>query len=330
MVDEVKSVDDHLTRLRVLEKTNISKAIVLPNRVESPEDASRVRDPIRVTTVRREVAPWQPFIRTVIAQAQARGNVLLAHEIAKSNAQWMDETPEVAGFLKAAVVPATTTDAVWAGPLVQYANLPSAFAEWLRPLTIIGRIPGMRMVPFKIRVPRMTGASTVNWVGEGRAKPLSALAFDTITLDFAKIAGIIPLTEEVVRFSSPGIEQIVRDELRDAIVQFMDAQFIDPSKAATDVSPASITNGAPSITPSGTNAAALRSDIARLMAGFLQSNQGLGSAVWIMTQTTAMRLSMMVNTLGQQEFAGNQRSGRHTCRIAGGDIGEYPIDDRFA
>jgi HK97 family phage major capsid protein len=94
-----------------------------------------------------------------------------------------------------------------------------------------------------------------------------------------------------------------------AIIQFMDAQFVDPSKAATGISPASITNGVTPITPSGTNAAALRSDVARLMQTFLTANMSLASAVWIMTQGTAMRIGLMNNTLGQPEFAGINVNG---------------------
>jgi HK97 family phage major capsid protein/HK97 family phage prohead protease len=307
---EIDGLNKHIGRLRDMEQINLTRAI--PVIGTNPDAAAQSRNGTAISpiTVRqREVEPWVPFVRMVIAQAAARGNIMLAHEIAKSREQWMVETPQVAEYLKAAVSVGTTTDAVFAGPLVQYANLPSAFAEYLRGSTIIGRIPGLRRVPFKVRIPRMTGASTVNWVGEGRAKPLSSLAFDTITMDFAKIAGIVPLTEESIRLSTPNIETIVRDELAGAITAFMDSQFIDPSKAANDVSPASITNGAFTITPSGTTAAALRSDIARLMATFLQSNQGLATAVWIMTQTIAMRLSMLVNTLGQPEFPSVNASG---------------------
>jgi HK97 family phage major capsid protein len=82
----------------------------------------------------------------------------------------------------------------------------------------------------------------------------------------------------------------------------MDSQFIDPTKAADDVSPASITNGLTAIVPSGTNAAAFRSDVNRLLDSFLTNNYQMGGAVWIMTQTNAMRLANMVNTLGQPEF----------------------------
>jgi HK97 family phage major capsid protein len=178
------------------------------------------------------------------------------------------------------------------------------FVDLLRPLTIIGRIPGLRNVPFKVKIPRQTGGSTVNWVGEGKVKPLTSLAFDTITMDFAKIAGIIPLSEELVRLSNPSAEALVRNDLASAITQFMDNEFIDPTNASTDVSPASITYGVTPTVATGTTAAALRDDIGTLMSGFLQNNLQISSGVWIMSQTTALKIGLMRNSLGTQEFPG--------------------------
>jgi HK97 family phage major capsid protein len=159
------------------------------------------------------------------------------------------------------------------------------------------------MVPFKIKIPRQTSGATVNWVGQGKVKPLTSLAFDTVTLEFAKIAGIIPLTEELVKFSSPSAEALVRQDLAGSIVQFMDTQFVDVTKAADDVSPASITNGVTPDTASGTTAAALRLDLKTLLAGMYANNHASG-LVWIMTQQQALAIMLMQNSLGQSEFPG--------------------------
>jgi HK97 family phage major capsid protein len=128
-------------------------------------------------------------------------------------------------------------------------------------------------------------------------------------MDIAKIAGIVVLTDELVRLSNPAAEMLVRDELAAAIIQYMDAQFVDPTKAANDVSPASITFGVPAIPASGTSAAALRADIRNLMATFLDSNLQMTSAVWIMTQQTALGIHLMLNALGQAEYPGITMQG---------------------
>lgn len=303
LVSEVKAIDDHLVRLRAHEATNKAAAVAVAE-VKSAEDGSRARGGVSVVQVRNKDLPAGiGFTRFVIAQARAKGNIMHALEIAKANEQWKSETPEVEMMLKAAVTSGSTTDSTWAGPLVNYQILTSEFISYLRPLTIIGRIPGITRVPFNVKIGRQTGGSTVNWVGQGAPKPLTSLAFDSLTLDMAKIAGIIVLNQELVRLSNPSAELLVRNDLAAAVVQFMDAQFVDPSKAAVSgVSPASITNGVSAITATGTTGAALRADLKTLMASFLAANMQVTSVVFIMTQQTALAISLMTNSLGNKEF----------------------------
>ncbi|MCW5758904.1 MAG: hypothetical protein KIS90_03955, partial [Phenylobacterium sp.] len=106
------------------------------------------------------------------------------------------------------------------------------------------------------------------------------------------------------RLSTPAAELLTRDDLAAAIVQFMDSQFVDPSKAADDVSPASIINGITPVNPTGTDLAALKDDVFTLFASFVDSNLSLGDAAWIMTQQQALAISMMENALGQRAYPG--------------------------
>jgi HK97 family phage major capsid protein/HK97 family phage prohead protease len=305
--NEVKEIEDHLVRLRAREKSNLAAAKTVED-IKTAVGASEHRSSARVQIVPRKLPEGIPFTRYVISLARAKGDLLMAERQFRNNEQWMAETPEVADVLKVAVDAGTTTGTTWAAPLVNYQIMVSEFVEYLRPLTVIGRIPGLRRVPFKIKIPRQTGAASVNWVGEGKVKPLTSMAFDTITMEFSKIAGIIPLTEELVRFSNPSAEALVREELAKAIVQFMDSQFLDPTKAANDVSPASITNSVTPDAPSGTTAAAFRADIKTLLGNMLANNHASG-LVWIMTQQQALALGMMQNSLGQAQFPGLSAEG---------------------
>lgn len=304
---EVKSVDGHLVRLRDLEKAQASKAKpVEAEKVNSYAKGADFRDNA-VIRVERNLPKGTAFTRYAIALARSKGNLMQAQEIAKG---WEDSTPEVATVLKAAVAAGTTTDPAWAGPLVEYQNMASEFIELLRPQTIIGRIQGLRRVPFNIKMPGQTSGSSVNWVGEGAPKPVSALAFDTTTLRFTKAAGIVVLTDELVRFSNPSAEAIVQGDLIASMTQFLDRDFVDPAKAeVADVSPASITNGVTPIQASGTTADALKADVRALYAAFLAENMTPAGSVWIMTPTMAMTIGMMQNALGQPEFPGIDMNG---------------------
>lgn len=299
-------IDKHLVRLRASEVANTAAATDV-TKSATPAAATAARAGVRVEVKGNNLPKGTAFTRYAIALALGKGNLMQSHEIAK---QWTDESPEVATVLKAAVAAGNTTDTTWAKPLVEYTSMASEFAELLRPMTIIGRIPGLRRVPFNIKIPRQTAGSAAGWVGEGAPKPVSALAFDQITLGMTKLAGIVVLTEELVRSSSPAAEGIVRSDLQATIVQTMDRDFVNPAKAAdAGVSPASITNGVTPITASGVTADDVRDDVRRLFNAYIAQNLSLSGSVWIMKETTALGLAMMLNPLGQPEFPGISISG---------------------
>src|SRR4029077_6753108 len=139
-------------------------------------------------SVKANVAPGTGFVRYCQALAVGKGSTLQAVEYAK---RWHDSTPEVELVLKAAAAAGTTTDAPWAGPLAPIKPLTDEFIAYLRPATILGKVPGFMKVPFNVSVPSPTGGGTGHWVGQGAPKPVGKLAFATVTLGITKCAGII-------------------------------------------------------------------------------------------------------------------------------------------
>jgi HK97 family phage major capsid protein/HK97 family phage prohead protease len=313
---EVKSIDSHLKRLDALEKANKAAARPVDN-VNSQESGSQARGGV-VISIKSNLPKGTAFTRYAMALGRSKGNLMQAVEIAKG---WHDSTPEVETVLKAAVAAGTTTDPSWAAPLVEYQVMASEFAELLRPATVIGRIQGLRRVPFNIKIPRQTGGSTIGWVGQGAPKPVSKLSFDQVSLGMAKTAGIVVMSDELVRSSNPSAEAIVRQDMIDQTAQFLDAQFVDPSVAAVaDVSPASVTNGVVPVVASGVDADALRADAKALFGKFIAVNMSLATAVWIMTETQALSISLMTNPLGQPEFPGMVVNG-----VSGGTFLGLPV-----
>jgi HK97 family phage major capsid protein/HK97 family phage prohead protease len=316
---EVKSVDAHLVRMRALEQTNLVKAT--PITAKNPVAASEQRGGAAVPVI--TVTPLLPkgtsFTRMCIALARGKGDSYQTLQYAK---EWKD-TPEVEQMIehmwhtKAAVAPGTTTDATWAGPLVVTQPL-NEFLELLRPRTLLGQIPGLRQVPFNVSVPSQTTGGTYAWVGQGLAKPVTAPAYATVTLPFSKAAGIVVLTEELVKLSTPSAEALVREEMIAGMAQFLDVQFNDPAVAvAANVSPASITNGAATAAASGVTSAAAKLDLAGRVAVFTAANIPLAGSVWLMSDSNAFGLAQSVNALGQPLFPG--------MSIAGGSIFGIPV-----
>lgn len=292
-----EAIDGHLKRLNTMQKTSI--ATLKEVKAETVEDGGRVRQ-AGVIQVKRELPKGTLFTRFIAAKIVAKmDGGITAVDYANSK---FGDTPEVVELLKAAVAAGNTTDSNWASPLVQLQNATNEFLDLLRPATIIGRIPGLTRVPFNIRVPSMTGDPTAYWVGEGQAKPVSSALFDSTTLTFNKAVGLTVITEELLRFSSPAAEALLRNALTAAIAYLTDRTFVDPTAAVTGSSPASITNGVSAIAPTGTTADAFRDDFATLVATYLAANYSVSGLVLLMTSQQALKLSLMRNTLGNKEF----------------------------
>jgi HK97 family phage major capsid protein len=310
---DIKEIDDHLDRLRSVEIVNVAAAKPVARSI-----SSIIQVPARAAvTIKQEVAKGTAFTRYLMALVAAKGNRLEALDIVRGRKQWMETTPEVELALsssenmqKAAVTPGTIGDADWAQPLVAYRQMADQLVELLRPATIIGRIPGLRRVPFMVKIPVVTQGSLVNWVGEAAPKPVGEMKFGQVTLEVNKVAGIVVLSEELVRLSSPSAEETVRTDLVNQVTQFLDIEFIDPANAAVaGVSPASILNGVTGIPSAGPSAQDARTDLGALIGAFIGSNLGLSDSVFITTETIALQLGMLQNPLGQPEFAGVGLSG---------------------
>jgi HK97 family phage major capsid protein len=278
------------------------------------EDATQSRGGVQVVRVRSNTEPGIGMARAAMALLRNAGQRAEAAEDIRRT--WPDQASEIEALLRAPVAPATTGGANWAAPLVQPTTLANEFLEFLRPRTLIGRIPGLRNVDFNSRVLTQTGTGTYNWVGEAKPKPLTALALDAVNLAFNKIAGIIVLTEETVKYSTPSAERIVRDDMIAGIATFMDNQFLDPTIAAVaGVRPASITNGVAGTAASGVTEAAARADLRALLAGFVGANMGLEGVVLLMNPSVAFTLGTVVNALGQTAFPGISMNGGNLLGI---------------
>ena len=303
---EQKSIDAELVDLR--DMAEFQKVAARPVSGATPAEADAARGGHPVITVKENLPPGIGFARFAIAKVAARLEGSTVMEIAKQ--RWPDHA-NLHRFIQKAAVPAgTTTDATWASPLVYAENLPGEFLEYLRPRTLLGRIPNLRKVPFNIRFTSQTSGAVANWVGQGRAKPVTSFSTAANTLAYTKIAAIAVITDELARFSSPSAEMLVRDELARAVIERMDIDFIDPAQAAVaNVNPASITNGLVALSSAGTSEANIRTDLTNLLSTFVEANIDPTNLVLLMPNTLALGASLMVNSLGQPSFPGLNVSG---------------------
>jgi HK97 family phage major capsid protein/HK97 family phage prohead protease len=306
--DEVKALESHIKRLEVAQKAAMSTAKPVEGDDEKKAYQSRGQEPVfaRVKAAQK-LDKGIGFARLARCKALAKMTGESATEIARAN---YGEESNVYGILKTAVAAGTTaSNTSWAGPLVgAESDVYADFAEFLRPQTILGRmgtgnIPGVRTVPFRTRLVTGTSGGEGYWVGEGQAKPLTKFDFAGTTLEPLKVANIAVVSMELLRDSSPSAEAIVRDELAKALAARLDIDFLDPGKLpVAGVSPASVSFGVVPIQSSGTDADAVRCDLAALLQSYAAANNPPTSGVIVMSTNIAIALMGMRNALGQREF----------------------------
>lgn len=319
---EVKALTGDVNRLSTLEQALVarrSEFAVVP--------AARLEPTLAVKAAEPTLPPGIAFTRLIMCQMGAalgvqRGEFKSAIEIARER---FPHDSRLTLALKAAVAPATTTDATWAAPLV-YAETVADFVNYLRPRTIIGQfgqngVPSLRAVPFNSRTISQTSGGAGWWVGQAKPKPVTKFDYAAATLGPAKVAALTVLAEELMRFGnhpSVSAESAARDGLTEALSYVLDVTFIDPSVAAVaGVSPASITNGVTPIASSGTDLAAIYADLNALIAEFVTDNMDPRGLVLIMPATLALAASFVTNGIGEPAFPG--------LSMNGGRLGPVPV-----
>ncbi len=328
---QIKAVDAQLDRYRTLENLEKSfdgKKLTPIIGVDSEKSGADIRGGKVVVKRQEKLEPGIEFARLVKSLGAAKGDMGRAQRIASAR---YGEDSNAYGALKSiyerggdglsfggfeamqknAVTAGSVVSGNWASDLVLTEGGAFAdFAEYLRPQTIIGKL-NLRQVPFDTALGISTVAGSGYWVGEGQPKPLTAFNFDKTTLAPLKCANIVVLTQELLMRESANGEVMVRDEMRNALVQLIDTAFIDPTNSGTaNAKPASVANGASHSVATGTgDADDVRADLRSLINEFIAANSQGSDIVLVMRATDALGASMMVNGLGQPEFPGISMGG---------------------
>ena len=313
----VEALAAKIARLRTLESAQAALATTAYQAPARP--ATKTADTMRVEMPKLEKGTG--FFRYAMAIAAGKGSYSDTLQYAR---RWDGQTPEVSAYIKStwgldggmlsnlqAIIAqkaiagsAGLGSPQWGAELAFQNNLASEFVDLLRAQSIIGRLPGLRMVPFNVRVGVQTGGSTVNWVGEQGVKPVGELDFTEANLTFSKVAGIVVLSDELIRLSTPSAEQVVRTDLTAAVQEFIDQQLLDPNVSAGANNPASLTNGVAGTGASGTTAADFRSDLNTvILAPMDAANIDTASVVLLMPPAVARGIAALTNAFGAREFA---------------------------
>ena len=214
--------------------------------------------------------------------ALARGDTLQAERLAEGRG-----ASNVAGILKRAAASAGGLgDPAWAGALVPYDQISTAFLDSLRYSGAFDRmLPDMMQIPLHSRTTIVSSGATGATVGEMQVKPISKLTLTGGQLEALKAAAIVVLTDEVLRLAGPEGSALLGRELRSAVAVATDVQFV-----------AILTAGITPVTQSGITPAAVATDIGSALATM---QLGASSRLYMLTSGAfAAQLSIMMGTGG--------------------------------
>jgi HK97 family phage major capsid protein/HK97 family phage prohead protease len=251
-----------------------------------------------------EAFKGQNFTRMAIAKAMAHilGGGVSAAGIAQ--ARWGKSNPTLVRLMKTnEIAGGGSGSGEWGAELVQAdARYTGDFIEFLKSKTVYDKL-ALRQIPANVTIKGQDGTATGYWVGQSKPIPVSAADFSTVSLTPLKVAALAVVSNELLRDSSPAAEMLIRDALVDASSQRIDTTFLSATAASSGVSPAGLLNGLTPIASAGVDAAGLRSDIKALYRSFITAKNVDGLAL-VMHPAQAKALSLLVNSLGQQEFPG--------------------------
>lgn len=185
--------------------------------------------------------------------------------------------------------------------------------EFLRPATVVRRL-GPVVLPMPqgtLRIPRLSGGATASYIGENQNLPNTAPSFGQVTLTWKKLAAIIPISNDLLRFTSPGADTIIRDDLVRAMAQAEDLAFIRADGSADQ--PKGLRYWAPTatnvLTSAGSTLANVISDLSSMILALKNANVRFIKPGWIMTPRTEQSLMTLQNSQGFYVFRQEMLSG---------------------
>ena len=186
--------------------------------------------------------------------------------------------------------------------------------EFLRARTVVRRLGSvsLQMPTGTMKIPKLSGGATSYYVGENVNATTSQPTTAQLTLSFKKLITLVPVSNDLIRYSSPGADAIVRNDTVNAMRVREDSAFIRDS--GSDQAPKGLRYWAhpdniltmtatPSIQDTFT-------DLGRLVQTLLDANIPMISPAWIMAPRTEMFLRTLINSNGVPVFLPEMVTGR--------------------
>lgn len=167
------------------------------------------------------------------------------------------------------------------------------------------------------RLPKKVQGSSSYYVGEATAGTTSQVKTGSVLLSFKKQITIVPMSNDLLRFSSPGADQMVRDDIVDGMAVRQDQAFIRDQ--GTDATPKGIRYwaktdnvfAATGSTGGTANIDAVTATLGKLILKLIGNNVPMIRPVWLMAPRTYISL-MNTRVSATSDYAFKEEMSRGT------------------
>lgn len=192
-------------------------------------------------------------------------------------------------------------------------NYSRDFIDLLRPRVVI-RSLGARSIPMpdgNLTMRKKTAGTTASYVGERIPAPTTDAKVGQITMAAKRLTALVPITNQLIRRASFGVDQMVRDDLLEGAAIKEDQQFLRGAGSAT--APAGLNSlmlagNKIAADPAGT-LVSVTSDLRKLRLKVINANVPMISCGWIMSPRTKLFLETLRDGNGNIAFPSIEASG---------------------
>jgi HK97 family phage major capsid protein len=244
------------------------------------------------------------FARCVRAMAAAKMHKLGAQGVVDILRGWGDS--DLASAISSVQEKALAAGDATAGGFLVPTQFSNEVIELLRSQSVVRRL-GARVVQMPtgtLKYPKIASGASAAYIGENVNIGKSEETFGQLTLTFKKLAVLTPVSNDLLRYSSPSADAIVRDDLVSSMATKEDVSFIRGT--GTDATPKGLLNWCladQKIAANGTvNLANITDDLGQLVVKLKQADIPMISPGWIMAPRTEQKLATIQNANGVFAF----------------------------
>jgi Predicted phage phi-C31 gp36 major capsid-like protein len=163
------------------------------------------------------------------------------------------------------------------------------FIDLLRPRVVVRNL-GARSVPMpdgNLTMRKKTAGTQASYVGERVPAPTTDMQVGTLTMSAKKLMALVPITNQLIRRASFGVDAMVRDDLLSSAAVKEDQQFLRGAVATGAPTGARYLAAAGNILTMTANPTLLTvsSDLSRLLLAVQNANLPMLSCGWVMSPT---------------------------------------------